>query len=88
MQFPEPTLTQEFLAGFLEVWRLWVPLLLLLILGGVGDSALVGWKIAAVITCRPHCLCRQGDTKGTNKRAGDHGRLEQTACTSASNGED
>jgi hypothetical protein len=31
MQFPEPTLTQEFLAGFLEIWRLWVPLLLLLI---------------------------------------------------------
>jgi hypothetical protein len=31
MQFPEPTLTQEFLSGFLETWRLWVPLLLLLV---------------------------------------------------------
>jgi len=31
MQFPEPTLTREFLSGFLEIWRLWVPLLLLLI---------------------------------------------------------
>jgi len=31
MQFPEPTITREFLSGFLEVWRLWVPLLLLLI---------------------------------------------------------
>jgi hypothetical protein len=31
MQFPEPTLTREFLSGFLELWRLWVLLLLLLI---------------------------------------------------------
>jgi hypothetical protein len=31
MQFPEPTLTREFLSGFVEVWRLWLPLLLLLI---------------------------------------------------------
>jgi hypothetical protein len=31
MQFPEPTLTREFLSGFFEIWRLWVPLLLLLI---------------------------------------------------------
>lgn len=31
MQFPEPSLMQEFLLGFLETWRLWVPLLLLLI---------------------------------------------------------
>jgi hypothetical protein len=31
MQFPEPTLTQEFLSGFIETWRLWVPLLLLLV---------------------------------------------------------
>jgi hypothetical protein len=31
MQFPEPTLTREFLSGFVEIWRLWVPLLLLLI---------------------------------------------------------
>jgi len=31
MQFPEPSLTREFLSGFVETWRLWVPLLLLLI---------------------------------------------------------
>jgi hypothetical protein len=31
MQFPHPTLTREFLSGFEEIWRLWVPLLLLLI---------------------------------------------------------
>jgi len=31
MQFPEPTITQEFLSGFVETWRLWVPLLLILI---------------------------------------------------------
>jgi len=31
MQFPEPTMTREFLSGFAETWRLWVPLLLLLI---------------------------------------------------------
>ena len=31
MQFPEPSITREFLSGFLETWRLWVPLLLLLI---------------------------------------------------------
>jgi len=31
MQFPEPSLTREFLSGFAETWRLWVPLLLLLI---------------------------------------------------------
>jgi hypothetical protein len=30
-QFPQPTLTWEFLLGFAETWRLWVPLLLLLI---------------------------------------------------------
>ena len=31
MQFPEPSLTREFLSGFAETWRLWVPFLLLLI---------------------------------------------------------
>jgi hypothetical protein len=31
MQFPEPSITREFLSGFVETWRLWVPLLLLLI---------------------------------------------------------
>jgi hypothetical protein len=31
MQFPQPSLTREFLSGFVETWRLWVPLLLLLI---------------------------------------------------------
>jgi len=31
MQFPEPSLTREFLSGFVETWRLWLPLLLLLI---------------------------------------------------------
>jgi hypothetical protein len=31
MQFPEPTLTQQFLSGFSESWRLWVPLLVLLL---------------------------------------------------------
>jgi len=34
MQFPEPSLTREFLSGFVEIWRLWVPLLLLLIWAG------------------------------------------------------
>jgi hypothetical protein len=31
MQFPEPSITREFISGFIETWRLWVPLLLLLI---------------------------------------------------------
>ena len=31
VQFPQSTLTWEFLLGFAETWRLWVPLLLLLI---------------------------------------------------------
>jgi hypothetical protein len=31
MQFPEPSLTREFLSGFAQTWRLWVPLLFLLI---------------------------------------------------------
>ena len=31
MQFPEPSITREFLSGFVETRRLWVPLLLLLI---------------------------------------------------------
>jgi len=31
MQFPEPSLTREFLSGFVATWLLWVPLLLLLI---------------------------------------------------------
>lgn len=30
-QFPQPTLNWEFLLGFAQTWRLWVPLLLLLI---------------------------------------------------------
>ena len=34
MQFPEPSITREFLSGFVETWRLWVPLLLLLICMG------------------------------------------------------
>lgn len=31
MQFPQPSLTREFISGFAETWRFWVPLLLLLI---------------------------------------------------------
>ena len=34
MQFPHPSLTREFLSGFVETWPLWVPLLLLLICMG------------------------------------------------------
>jgi hypothetical protein len=41
MQFPEPTLTQEFLSGFSETRRLWVPLLLMLV--GVGWATRRWW---------------------------------------------
>lgn len=41
MQFPEPTITQEFLSGFSETWRLWVPLLLMLI--GIGWATRRWW---------------------------------------------
>jgi hypothetical protein len=31
MQFPEPSLTREFISGFQQTWQLWLPLLMLLI---------------------------------------------------------
>ncbi len=41
MHLPEPTITQEFLSGFLETWPLWLPLLLLLI--GIGWATRRWW---------------------------------------------
>jgi hypothetical protein len=45
MQFPEPTLTREFLSGFAEIWRRWVPLLLLLIWVGWATRRWWGGKL-------------------------------------------
>jgi hypothetical protein len=63
MQFPEPSITREFLSGFVETWRLWVPLLLLLICMGWAtrrwwggrlllSSLVVLLTFAAIITLR------------------------------------
>lgn len=41
MQFPKPTITREVLSGFLETWRLWAPMLMLLI--GVGWATRRHW---------------------------------------------
>jgi hypothetical protein len=65
MQFPEPTLTREFLSGFVEIWRLWVPLLLLLIWVGWATRRWWGGRLlllslvvliafAAKVTIREH----------------------------------
>ena len=45
MQFPEPTLMREFLSGFVETWRLWVPLLILLIWIGWATRQWWGGKL-------------------------------------------
>jgi hypothetical protein len=44
-------------------------------LGGVDYSAMVGWKVVAVIACRSDYLCRNDHVKGRIKRTGDHGSL-------------
>jgi hypothetical protein len=45
MQFPESTVTQEFLSAFLHLWRLWVPLLLLLVCVGWAARRWWGGKL-------------------------------------------
>jgi hypothetical protein len=45
VQFPQPTITRELLTGFVQIWYLWVPLLILLIAVGLATRQWFGGRL-------------------------------------------